>query len=107
VLLALEQLKLTVNFAEKGNYQSFKRHLKKLLYTYRDKSNIIVYLDNVRFHHAILLKSFLEKSPRLEVRYLPPYSPDLNPVERVWWYMRKSINHNRYLSSLKESIAKF
>jgi transposase len=98
---------LTVNFADKGNYRSFKRHLKKLLYTYRDKSKIIVYMDNVRFHHAKLLKLFLQNHPQLEVRYLPPYSPDLNPVERVWWYMRKSITHNRYLASLKERIAKF
>ncbi len=37
----------------------------------------------------------------------PAYSPDLNPVERVWWYMRKSITHNRYLSSIKERMAKF
>jgi hypothetical protein len=43
----------------------------------------------------------------LEIRYLPPYSPDLNPVERVWWYMRKHITHNRYLSNLKERIARF
>jgi transposase len=99
--------RLTVNFADKGNYLSFKKHLKKLLYLYRDKAKIIVYVDNVRFHHAKLLKKFLADHPRMELRYLPAYSPDLNPVERVWWYMRKSITHNRYLSSLKERIAKF
>lgn len=98
---------LTVNFADKGNYLSFKRHLKKLLYTYRTKNKIIVYADNVRFHHAKLLQAFLKAHPKLEIRYLPPYSPDLNPVERVWWYMRKSITHNRYLTSLKKRIAKF
>ena len=98
---------LTVNFADRGNYRSFKKHLKKLLYTYRDKEKIILYVDNVRFHHAKLLRQFLKAHPRLEIRYLPAYSPDLNPVERVWWYMRKTITHNRYLSSLNERIAKF
>jgi hypothetical protein len=34
---------LSVGFAEKGNYQSFKKHLKKLLHIYREKSKIIVY----------------------------------------------------------------
>jgi len=96
---------LTVNFADKGNYQSFKGHLKRLLHAYRAKNKIIVYVDNLRFHHAKLLRLFLKNNPRLEVRYLPPYSPDMNPVERVWWYMRKNITHNRYLSSLKERIA--
>ncbi|MDR2887137.1 MAG: transposase [Bacteroidales bacterium] len=61
----------------------------------------------MRFHHVNNLKSFLEEYPELEIRYLPTYSPDLNPVERVWWHMCKWITHNRYLSSLKERIAKF
>ncbi len=98
---------LTVNFEEKGNYFSFKKHLRKVLKEYAHKSKIIMYVDNVRFHHAKLLKIFLTNHPKLEIRYLPPYSPDLNPVERVWWYMRKRITHNRYLSSIKERIAKF
>ena len=98
---------LVVNFAQKGNALTFKKHLKAVLRAYKDKRKIIVYVDNVRYHHAKSLKPFLQAHPNLEIRYLPAYSPDLNPVERVWWYMRKSITHNRYLSSLKERIAMF
>jgi hypothetical protein len=47
---------MTVSFHEKGNYQSFKKHVKKVLYAYRDHSKIIMVVDNVRFHHAKLLK---------------------------------------------------
>ena len=98
---------LVANFAEAGNANTFKKHLRKVLKAYRGKQKIIIYVDNVRFHHAKILKPFLQAHPELELRYLPAYSPDLNPVERVWWYMRKSITHNRYLSSIKERIAKF
>lgn len=98
---------LTVSFHQKGNYQSFKKHLKKLLYTYRKHSKIIVVVDNVRFHHAKLLKVWLEHHPKIEIVYLPPYSPDLNPVERAWWYMRKKITHNRFVNSLDERIRMF
>ena len=98
---------LVVNFAQKGNTVTFKKHLRKILRTYKGKQKIILYVDNVRYHHAKALKPFLEVHPELEIRYLPAYSPDLNPVERVWWYMRKSITHNRYLFSIKERIAKF
>jgi transposase len=73
---------LTVNFEQSGNYQSFKKHLKKILRTYKTKRKIILYVDNVRFHHAKLLKMFLLQHPKLEI-CLPPYSPDLNLVERV------------------------
>lgn len=93
---------ITVTFHKRGNYQSFKRHLKKILWTYRAYSKIIMVVDNVRFHHAKLLKRWLLKNPKIELFYLPPYSPELNPVERAWWYMRKKITHNRYVKSLKE-----
>jgi len=98
---------ITVSFHQKGNYQSFKKHLKKVLYTYQNYSKIILVVDNVRFHHAKLLKKWLKKHPRLELMYLPPYSPELNPIERAWWYMRKKITHNRYVKSLKDRKVEF
>jgi transposase len=98
---------LVVGFAQKGNTITFKKHLRAVLRAYKDRRKIIIYVDNVRYHHAKALKPFLEAHPALDIRYLPAYSPDLNPVERVWWYMRKCITHNRYLTSLKERIAKF
>jgi transposase len=98
---------LVAGFAQVGNADTFKNHLRMVLRAYKGKKKIIIYVDNVRFHHANILKPFLKVHPEFEIRYLPAYSPDLNPVERVWWYMRKSITHNRYLQSLKERRAKF
>ncbi|MDR2065206.1 MAG: transposase [Prevotellaceae bacterium] len=41
-------------------------------------------LDNVRFHHTKRLKPILERyRGSIELIFLPPYSPDMNPVERV------------------------
>jgi transposase len=99
--------KMVINFADKGNYQSFKKHLKKVLWEFKDARKIIMILDNVRYHHAKLLKKFLAKHDKIELMYLPAYSPDLNPIERAWWYMRKSITHNRYILSLKERKVNF
>ena len=99
--------KVTVNFADKGNYQTFKNHLKKVLWEYRHSTKIIMILDNARFHHAKLLKPFLQNHHKPHFIYLPAYSPDLNPIERVWWYMRKKITHNRLLLSLAERKIKF
>ena len=36
--------------------------------------------------------------------YLPPYSPDLNPIERVWKLTRRRCLHNRYFGKLEEVI---
>lgn len=99
--------KVFVKRADKGNAETFKYFLKKIIHEYKGKK-VIMILDNVRYHHAKRLKQFLENhKDRIELLFLPPYSPDLNPMERIWWYMRKKITHNRYVLSLKERIGLF
>lgn len=99
---------MTVSFEKRGNQKTFKKFLKKVLKVYQEHSKIFIVVDNVRYHHAKKLKNWLEKlNEKIELVYLPPYSPDLNPIERVWWYMRKKITHNRFLETLDDRIAKF
>ena len=43
----------------------------------------IVVMDNVPFHHADKIESLIE-SVGAKVKYLPPYSPDLSPIELCW-----------------------
>jgi hypothetical protein len=71
---------LVVNCEQVGNFLSFKKHLKKILRVYRDKSKIILYVDNVRFHHAKALKCFLAIHPKLEI---PCIISRLNLIKRV------------------------
>jgi len=63
--------------------------LKKVIYTHENYSKIIIVVDNVRYHHSKYIKNWLSKSPKVEMVYLSPYSIELNPIERAWWYMRK------------------
>lgn len=97
-----------VQKAEKGNAKTFKKYLKKVLYKNKNKGKIYMILDNVRYHHAKILKPFLEKNKhRLELVFLPAYSPDFNHMERIWWYMRKKIAHNRFVCSLEQRMQNF
>lgn len=38
----------------------------------------------------------------IELHYLPPYSPNLNPIERLWKVMNKEVRNNRYFGTAKE-----
>ena len=98
---------ITVSFADRGNGQSFKKHLKKVLWTYRESPKIIMVLDNVAYHHSKKITGWLRKNAKLEFFFLPPYSPDLNAIETACWYMRKKITHNRYVKTLKERKVQF
>ena len=98
---------ITATFADRGNAQTFKKHLRKILKTYPNASEIIMVLDNVRYHHARKIKDWLKDHPQIQFIFLPPYSPELNAVERAWWYMRKKTTNNRWIISLKERKIQF
>ena len=40
-------------------------------------------MDNMKSHHAKAVKALLDNS-HVQYVYLPPYSPDLNPIEKLW-----------------------
>ncbi len=66
---------------EKYDAMSFLEFLRKVLLHY-PSGKIIIILDNARIHHVKLLCPFLEENKdRLELMFLPPYSPELNCSE--------------------------
>ena len=87
----------------KFNAVTFEAYLRKLLRHRSRNKRMVVVLDNARYHHAKLLKPLLEKHrAHLELLFLPPYSPQLAPVERVWKLARRLATHNRYFANLDE-----
>jgi transposase len=46
-----------------------------------------------------------KQEPNFVMSYLPPYSPDLNPIERVWKLTRRLCLHNRYFPHLNGVIS--
>ena len=67
-----------------------------------DKRRIHVFADNARCHHARLVTQWLNRPGcRIRLRFIPPYCPHLNPIERLWGVMHKAITHNRCSKSLR------
>lgn len=61
-----------------------------------------VILDNASAHHTDLVNSFVnEQSHRLELVFLPTYSPHLNLIERLWKLMRGQVTKNNFFASLQ------
>ena len=56
-----------------------------------------------------LLKDFFRlddlKTSKIEIHYLPPYSPNLNPIERLWKIMRKRKTYNKCYEDFAEFAA--
>ena len=83
------------------NAESFGDFLQYFLQCTEGK--VFLILDNATWHRARDLKGFFsDNQDRLVRVFLPPYSPELNPIERVWRITRRIVTHNRYFASVKE-----
>lgn len=90
---------------KKFDAMTFLSFLKNLVRHRRQDRKMVVVLDNARWHHATYLRPWLYKRRRiLKLVFLPPYSPELNTVERVWKLTRSLCTHNRYFAEIEELI---
>jgi transposase len=53
----------------------------------------IVVMDNASFHKSPLVQEAIEKA-NCKLIYLPPYSPEHNPIEKFWANMKRWIQNN-------------
>ncbi len=67
----------------------------------RTDRRVMVIADNAKYHHARLHREWREEhADGFALDYLPAYSPELNPIERVWKLTRRRCLHNRYFAKL-------
>lgn len=66
------------------------------------KKNIYLILDNASYNHALRVKAEARKQ-NIILDYLPPYSPNLNPIERLWKFVRKKFFKDKY----RDTFVKF
>jgi len=104
--LSLEDIGATVTETyDTINSESIVRFfwkLKKEHYPLEQKVHLI--LDGAAYHRAKLVKD-AAKVLNIELHYLPPYSPNLNPIERLWKVMNEHARNNVYFSSKREFIS--
>lgn len=77
------------------NTDSIKLFLNQLISSNTTAENIHLILDNAGYHKSEKLLSFV-KETNITLHYLPPYSPNLNPIERLWKIMHEKVTYNRY-----------
>lgn len=67
------------------------------------EGKIVMILDNARIHHAKLVQPFLNKmKDRIELMFLPSYSPELNLIEGLWGWLKSCVINNIFFKSLSK-----
>lgn len=87
---------------EQYTAETFLNFLQKVILAY-PTGKIVMVLDNARIHHAKLLQPFLDKlNGRLELVFLPPYSPQLNIVEGLWKWLKSNVINNMFYHTVAD-----
>lgn len=89
--------KLITRTSKRFNQFEFIAFLKKVLA--KIKPHIRLFTDGHKSHKTKAVKEFLAEHPRLELEFLPKYSPKLNPIEHLWGYTRQKRTNNIEFSS--------
>lgn len=93
----------------KGNFdaQTCWDFLRKLKNQSRHSGRrAVIIADNARYHHAALHEPWRRSvADDFALHFLPPYSPELNPIERVWKLIRRLCIHNQHFPTLDELVA--
>jgi transposase len=93
-----------LEFSHLDGVQCFQIFLEQLGREYPEHLNVIQG-DNGRFHYG----SNLKIPDNVLLIFQPPYSPELNPIERLWHYIKAELSWEIYedIDTLKEKVRAF
>jgi hypothetical protein len=89
--------------------EAFADHLRHVgrMYPPGKHKQVVLLIDNAPWHRGKPIDEALSANPHLGFKRLPSYSPQLNPIERLWKVLRRRATHNRLfdtLADLKRSL---
>jgi transposase len=83
------------------NAKSTIRFFQKIEEAYPEKCKIHIFCDNAPYYRNKEVKQYLETS-KILLHFLPPYSPNLNPIERLWKWMKERVIYNTYYEHFED-----
>ena len=84
--IRLDGSRATATYSGGTTGEKFVDYLKSTLIPTLKPGDIVV-MDNLRSHHVDAVKKAFEGT-EFQIAYLPPYSPDFNPIEKMWSKMK-------------------
>jgi transposase len=100
-ILNLESMRFGYQEFETINAEAAITLLKEVEKMYPHSRRIYLIWDQAGYHTAQEVRDFL-KASRVKVHYLPPRSPNLNPIERLWKIMHEYVSDNKVYEKFKD-----
>jgi transposase len=99
--LDINTCKTTITFEETLNAITVLSLFKKLRKVYKKAEKIYIICDNAGYYKTEDLRLKV-KELNIELVFLPPYSPNLNIIERLWKFFRKKVMYNKYYEKFSD-----
>ena len=99
--ICLDGHKFFYQQATEVNAESIASFLVELRKRHPEKCVIHLIWDNAGYHRDEAIQAFAE-GLAIKLHYLPPYSPNLNPIERLWKLMHEHVTYNTYYETFAE-----
>jgi transposase len=87
--------KVLVRQDERLNATATIDFLKMIEGAYPTAEKVHVFCDNAKYYRNKDVREYLGNS-KIKMHFLPPYSPNLNPIERLWKFMNERVLNNKY-----------
>lgn len=97
----VETLAITLIESKTVNADSTIELLETINQQYSLSSRLHIILDNARYHYSKAVRKYLEGNSRINLVFLPAYSPELNLIERLWRFFKKKVLYNQYHADVK------
>ena len=97
----INKIEIITRSYETINQYSVCDFLKSIRSKNPNNEKLYLILDRGPSNRAISVKE-LAKTLNIKIVYLPPYSPNLNPIERLWKFFKKKVLYNHYYKEFKD-----
>lgn len=83
------------------NFEASIKLAQKLL-AIHSRGRIHLILDQASYYRSRQFAAFVKRHRRIRLHFLPPYSPNLNLIERLWGFMHRKILYNHYYEKFSQ-----
>ena len=97
----IETKEVIARYDDTLNAQSTVELLKSIEAKHPLASNIYMIIDNAKYYKCHIVNEYLANS-KIELLFLPPYSPNLNLIERLWKFFRKKVTKGKYYEKFSD-----
>jgi transposase len=97
----IETKEVVARYDDTLNAQSTVELLKEIEAKHPMAANIYMIIDNAKYYKCHVVNEYLVDS-KIKLVFLPPYSPNLNLIERLWKFFRKKVTKDRYCEKFGE-----